>query len=485
LNEPLAAATPWGVRPDLLTSLRDPQTIRLRCAAITQAVSDDLSGWFRVDRSRLPVAADRVVDVIRRRFPDLHIPVHSRWRHFEAGGVDRKAELDAALGHLSVADRARAQFDLTVVSVLLDAGAGAQWSYLERPNGLPVAALPPARASRDDLLAALDQASGAAAPQAGTSTEPAQGESAAASTPPEASGTAAAAIDSRRYARSEGLGVASFRAFMAGAFSSQPNQPCRVDAAALRQIDVSVLRAIFQASPSNPLVGLEGRVGLLVRMGDALHAEALRNDLDARPALLFDRLTAGGTRTEVSATEVLQHVLQALAPIWTTGSTVKGVRAGDVWQHRWAGTATAHGEDTVTRGWVPFHKLSQWLSYSLVEPLQWAGVTVTGLDALTGLPEYRNGGLLIDTGVIVPRSTRSLERRWKPSDEIIVEWRALTVSLLDELAALVRQRLGVDATQMPLACILEGGTWTAGRELANELRGGSPPVQIDSDGTVF
>jgi uncharacterized protein DUF1688 len=71
------------------------------------------------------------------------------------------------------------------------------------------------------------------------------------------------------------------------------------------------------------------------------------------------------------------------------------------------------------------------------------------------------------------------------SDELIVEWRALTVALLDELAPLVRAELGVDAGQMPLACVLEGGTWAAGRGLAQQLRGGLPPLSIVSDGTVF
>ncbi len=145
-----------------------------------------------------------------------------------------------------------------------------------------------------------------------------------------------------------------------------------------------------------------------------------------------------------------------------------------------------NASDATTGEWVPFHKLSQWLAYSLLEPLQWAGVTVTGLDALTGLPEYRNGGLLLDSGVIVPRHASDLARTWKPSDEFVVEWRALTVTLLDQLAERVRQRLGAGAEQMPLACILEGGTWAAGREIAAELRdGGGPPFQIDSDGTVF
>jgi Protein of unknown function (DUF1688) len=163
-----------------------------------------------------------------------------------------------------------------------------------------------------------------------------------------------------------------------------------------------------------------------------------------------------------------------------------GAPLGDVWPHRWAGgedpMAGRHG---TTAGWVPFHKLSQWLAYSLLEPFEWAGITVTGLDALTGLPEYRNGGLLIDGGVIVPRDAGALARTWKVSDEFIIEWRALTVTLIDELAPLVRARLNRTAQEMPLACVLEGGTWAAGRAIARELRDGSPPITIESDGTVF
>jgi hypothetical protein len=132
---------------------------------------------------------------------------------------------------------------------------------------------------------------------------------------------------------------------------------------------------------------------------------------------------------------------------------------------------------------VPFHKLSQWLTYSLLEPFEWGGVQVTDLDELTALPEYRNGGLLIDSGVLVPRDTFYASRNFTPADEWIVEWRALTIALIDEMAPLVREALG--RGDLPLACILEGGTWAAGRALAAEKRGGAPPVQVDSDGTVF
>jgi hypothetical protein len=135
---------------------------------------------------------------------------------------------------------------------------------------------------------------------------------------------------------------------------------------------------------------------------------------------------------------------------------------------------------------VAFHKLSQWLTYSLLEPFEWAGAQVTGIEALTGLPEYRNGGLLLDGGVIVPRDAGFAAQVYTPADEWVIEWRALTVSLLDELAPLVRGELGVSADALPLACILEGGTWAAGRQIALERRdGGAPPVRIDSDGTVF
>jgi hypothetical protein len=68
----------------------------------------------------------------------------------------------------------------------------------------------------------------------------------------------------------------------------------------------------------------------------------------------------------------------------------------------------------------------------------------------------------------------------------VVEWRALTVALLDEVAALIRTRLGRSREELPLAKVLEGGTWAAGRRIAREKRvDGGPPLAIVSDGTVF
>ena len=95
---------------------------------------------------------------------------------------------------------------------------------------------------------------------------------------------------------------------------------------------------------------------------------------------------------------------------------------------------------------------------------------VTDLDGLTGLAEYRNGGLFLDCGVIEPRDPALLQRPLDALSEPVVEWRALTVALLDRLAVRVRERLGKSADEFPLARVLEGGSWAAGREIAVERR---------------
>ena len=110
---------------------------------------------------------------------------------------------------------------------------------------------------------------------------------------------------------------------------------------------------------------------------------------------------------------------------------------------------------------------------------------MAGLEQLTGLAEYRNGGLFLDLGVLVPRHPGVTAATHSPDAEIVVEWRALTVALLDRLAPLVARHLGLDAAELPLIKVLEGGTWAAGRELAEARRAGAPPIRITSDGTVF
>lgn len=282
--------------------------------------------------------------------------------------------------------------------------------------------------------------------------------------------------------RSEGLAIASLRMFEAGVFSITPNDPWRVDAQALANLTPHALAEGFQVSDANPLAGLEGRAALLKRLGRQCLARAdLFATADtARPGGLADVLLARAEGDVLPAPAILDLLLQALGPVWQDRLTLGGVDLGDCWRH------PAMKRDDATNGLAPIHKLSQWLSYSLVEPLQRAGLEVVDLDGLTGLAEYRNGGLFFDLGVLTLKDPADLAKPWPVSDPLVVGWRSMTVALLDRIAPLVRAELGVSAEAMPLASVLEGGTWAAGRRAAAERRpGGGPPLTIISDGTVF
>jgi Protein of unknown function (DUF1688) len=401
-------------------SLLSSEAVRTRAHALLALGINDRLLRFRVDLSRLDAAADLVAETTRAAYPSLEVPPHSRWRHFEFQGVDRWAMLTSARAW-SKEEAARAAFDLAVISVLLDAGAGPQWVYRDRESGLTVG-------------------------------------------------------------RSEGLALATLAMFADGVFSAHPNEPLRADAAALIDLPADKLRRGLQVSDANPLVGLQGRHSLLHRLGRLV---AGRPDIfgrqDApRPGGLFDALATEAGGKAIRAPAILSQLLLHLTPIWPSRQTLAGVPLGDCWPHPLLRT-----DDTTDR-LVPLHKLSQWLAYSLIEPLQWAGYIVSDIDGLTGLAEYRNGGLFIDTGVLVLKGPANSARDHDIESPLVVEWRALTVALLDELAAKVRHRLNLDTATLPLASILQGGTWSAGRALAGKLRAdGSPPIRVVSDGTVF
>ncbi len=406
-----------------VATLRSTVAIRERAQFLLANARAGKSRWFSVDDSKMHDIAEMVVGVTKERYPSLEIPYHSRWRHFEAGGVDRPAQLLKLLGGASKSVIARAQIDLAVVSVLLDAGAGPEWRYVESASG-------------------------------------------------------------QTFTRSEGLGVATFHAFTAGLFSSDKNNPLQVDATGLRSLVTADLAEAMQVREGNALVGLEGRATLMRRLGETLLMSPETYGAEGRPGRMFDLLTNSHEHgipptAEVTAHAILSTLLITLSPIWPMNNMIGNEHLGDCWKHQ-----DVPGEG-LTQGWMPFHKLSQWLTYSLLEPFIWAGVHVRGIDALTGLPEYRNGGLFLDGGVIHPLDNAMLTKPHKAGDEFIVEWRALTIALLDEIAPMVREHLGHSAEKMPLACVLEGGTWATGRALAQKLIGGSPPLNIESDGTVF
>ncbi|KAJ2663330.1 hypothetical protein IWW48_001432 [Coemansia sp. RSA 1200] len=445
--------------------LKSLEAVRERSQEVLKRAEQGKLQHFEYDASKVDEVAEYVYSLIMRDYGGIDkVPMHGRWRSYciktvGDDGLSKTRDLvsehvarwrEADVGEW---ESARRIVDLFMVSVLVDAGAGSQWRYQDAEFGT--------------------------------------------------------------LARTEGLGLAALRMFEAGAFSSSKTNAFQVDAAALESLDDQALLDGFQVSDTNPLLGSANRAQLLRSLGRALRAQtayfggmcACQNH-PARPGFMLDYLTgrASAPRT-VSIDDLWEVVVDGLAAVWPASRTkLDGVSLGDVWQCDTlqpdaADDATPRQTEPGARSLVPFHKLSQWLTWSLLEvATRLARFTVRGTERLTGLAEYRNGGLFVDMGVLTlasaarERGTAASGSELPPvfagSDPVVVEWRAMTVALLDLVADRIRRLGSLDESQLPpmfLSRVLEGGTWKAGREMAAKLRSptNDPPINIVSDGTLF
>src|SRR2546423_3908651 len=230
---------------------------------------EDRLEHFTVDTESLSTAAQVVSELIRVNHPNLSVPFHARWRHFVVGARDLWAERIAQTGWASPAAKARAEFDLAITSVLLDAGAGASWHYLD---------------------AATEQV----------------------------------------ISRSEGLAVASLRMFEGGMFSSHRSDPLRADAEQLMQLKAEEVADGFQSMVGNRLVGVESRAALLASLGAAVAANprVFAREDRARPGGLHDHFAAPAGRGRLTAPRILEALLEYLGPIWQSRLTLGGMPLG-------------------------------------------------------------------------------------------------------------------------------------------------------------
>ncbi|KAL2130052.1 hypothetical protein VTI74DRAFT_6946 [Chaetomium olivicolor] len=452
--------------------LRSLGAVRDRCKIVTSKAYKNELKHFDVDLRKFPDVVSFVANIIKRDYdaPFTSIPPHGRYQHFGVGGRDRIAHLLATWQEVDNTEKCKRIIDLFLVSVLLDAGAGTEWSYKSPENG-------------------------------------------------------------RVYRRSEGIAVATLDMFKTGMFSGNSNNKYQVDKEGLRHLTVDILAQGLQSRPGNEMAGLEGRAQLLIRLSNALENREFFGD-DGRPGNMLDHILSHPS-TQASSViivpiPVLWNVLMTgLAPIWPPSRTaINGVSLGDAWpcssmpqpaqspsSPTFSPFPNTTGQTNGVAPWesiLPFHKLTQWLTYSLMQPMQSImKIQFAGQELLTGLPEYRNGGLFIDLGVLTLKpedQERGLRHyaeycqrtgtggvevapMFEPGDDVIVEWRGVTVGLLDLLTVEVNKALKneLQGHELSLAQVLEAGSWKGGREIAEVSRPNTkePPILIDSDGTVF
>ncbi|KAG2184499.1 hypothetical protein INT43_000408 [Umbelopsis isabellina] len=426
--------------PEYLLSLR---AVREQNKRIYECVKSGKLQHFDIDLDKMEEVVRFVTLLVKRDFDDpSEMPSHSRWRHFDAGEQPRIKQLLASMSSSSALDKAKRLIDLFVISILLDTSPLHQWGYQEKSTG-------------------------------------------------------------RVYRRTEGVAVAVLEIFKTGLFSSDPGDPYRVDAAALADLTVDDLANGFQISAKNTLVGLEDRVNLIQHvtetMKDYSSLFSSKDKTSSRPGNMLDYLlshasTVRSNKSSAVQMETLWSVAILLGELWAQGSKVGDKLMGDVW-HCEALKSTGNSDC-----YLPFHTTTQWICYSVIDILETVlSVTVDGKDQLTPLTEYPNGGLLLDTGLLVLKK-RDLEsglsnyRRnsllpgqpkievapmFDINDSVVIEWRALTIYYVEIVASKVREKLR-SKKHLTLPQILEGGIWNAGRELAEISRPNTqePPIVI-------
>ncbi|OAP58282.1 hypothetical protein AYL99_07372 [Fonsecaea erecta] len=416
------------------------QSVRTQAQHVLDAARKGLLNHFDYDESRMPEVADYVVSIISRDFgPDRYdqIPPHGRWQQFNVGNHERITPLLerwTAQG-CDKTELARRMVDLLFVSVLMDAGAGDVWQFREPGTG-------------------------------------------------------------QTYGRSEGIALATLHMFLGGKFQSQgTGEGHFVDARGLADMSEDTMQQGFQIFRTNEMTAFSSRVTLLNRLGVSLLNLTHIFGPTGRPGGLVDYLLANAVGSNVLDFAFLWQTLQQLLlPVWPENRPhIAGRPIGDAWPLRVLAQTTT-GTKPLTGAIQPFHKLTQWLAYSLKVPfLRLLDLRWTNEHLSTGLAEYRNGGIFVDIPVLrlkpdALRRGQSLSGQVLPQFEAtgdeIVEWRAMTVALLDELHKILVEKKNVPVS---LGQMLEAGTFKAGRELAAQFRPAtrSSPILIAGDGTLF
>ena len=256
------------------------------------------------------------------------------------------------------------------------------------------------------------------------------------------------------YRRSEGLGKCVYNMFISGFFSLDEKQPYKVDMNRIKLINLDEFKNEFQISKDNILIGLENRLENLVNFSKfMINNDNFNINNNIRPGNIFDKIY---NNLEIDL-DKLYEIIFSFSPIINDVHYYKPL---DVY--------------------VPFHKILQWLSYSLIDLFKKFNISIRSDNYLTALPEYRNGGFLIDSNIINFKNNNLKNIFHEINSDIIIELRASTIVLID----IIKDKINIKKkNNLNISQVLEGGTWRYGRYLAN--KNNISPIKIKSNGIIF
>ncbi|MBD8892340.1 DUF1688 family protein [Roseibium litorale] len=400
-----------SVHPTVAIRLLSAAEVKTRSARVAEAVMGGASQTgVSVDLAKLADAADLAEKTLTERFPDLQLPPHGCWRSFELDGLDRWAMLASAREFVSAEEMLCCAGDLAILSAVLDVAMPEGWTFEEQLTG-------------------------------------------------------------KRYSGAAGRAIAALTMFAAGSFSAEPEDPLRLDAHALIRLEASEIAGGLQLEPDENSDLIRDITHQLKRLGEAagLRPDLFEKDGSIRPGHVLDRLWADAEDGMVPAADCLELLLDGLSPLWQGGASLGEVLLGDCWQHSWLVL------DEEAPGLVPFHLPAVQIAYSFIEPLAWAGVLVSGLEELPGLADLNHVFFFLETGALrVLPSQDAGAGSPQAAVDLMIELRAMSLVLLDKLAALLRERLEASVEELPLTCLMAAATVPASRELA-----GKNPAQLE------
>lgn len=400
-----------------------PIFTRVRSKELTQLVLKNQSKFFTLDSSKKEEALEFLEKVILSRFQKDKIAKHGRRQHLSSKNRNYFEKVENICQKAGCTFAVENKLELLLLSCFLDAGAGQNWKYNDSYFNCQLVGSEALAAASTDLYLKL----------------------------------------------------------ISDNLISKKNISLTSDA--LKNMKFDEFSKSFQHDESNnALLGAKGRYDSLTQLGSCLELHPSIFVTSHKPELknIYHFFQSIVEHKSLNLEEVFKTIVFIFHDFFTSDTKINEINLCDSRIHSNLISLPLVGKK------IPFFKLIQWMVYSIDDFFNSQGIPTINEEFLSGLAEYRNGGFFMDTNIINLKSKNLSHQSYSIDSELVTEWRALTITLLDEFLEELKIKRGYNHLNM--SKLLEGGTWIAGRKLARENRPDSPyspPIKIITDGKFF